>query len=288
MADHDGVEVGTIETLLWRARHALKREFNVLAESKGAFAGALIGVGAIVRKGLLRVAHRAAAFVPTTGAAGAAFRGVVAGAAVTSAAVAAALISPHVVSSAPSTASSPHAVASAAAGTGAVGAGRSLPALGAGAGSRTGANEALPGHASGFGAGTTIGPISANAAAGTAGAGALAGAVGAAIEPLLGQLGQGVQPSAGAAGSPRLGAVAVAGIPAAPSTNPPIGALPPAISATVPRVRNDIGLPTSGGATSGTSGSGGTWITTGPAMATTTLPLLNSIGATVKGVLGQG
>ena len=39
IADHEGVEIGTIETLLWRARQALKREFNVLSESKGALAG---------------------------------------------------------------------------------------------------------------------------------------------------------------------------------------------------------------------------------------------------------
>ena len=36
IADHEGVEIGTIETLLWRARQALKREFAVVSESKEA------------------------------------------------------------------------------------------------------------------------------------------------------------------------------------------------------------------------------------------------------------
>src|ERR1700685_1626987 len=31
IADHEGVEIGTIETLLWRARQAFKREFLVLS-----------------------------------------------------------------------------------------------------------------------------------------------------------------------------------------------------------------------------------------------------------------
>ena len=43
IADHEGVEIGTIETLLWRARQALKREFTVLSESKGMLGGFLAG-----------------------------------------------------------------------------------------------------------------------------------------------------------------------------------------------------------------------------------------------------
>ena len=35
IADHEGVEIGTIETLLWRARQALKREFAAVSESEG-------------------------------------------------------------------------------------------------------------------------------------------------------------------------------------------------------------------------------------------------------------
>ena len=45
IADHEGVEIGTIETLLWRARQALKREFAAVSESKGALAGFLVATG---------------------------------------------------------------------------------------------------------------------------------------------------------------------------------------------------------------------------------------------------
>jgi RNA polymerase sigma-70 factor (ECF subfamily) len=93
MAEHEGVEIGTIETLLWRARQALKREFNVLSESKAALAGFLVGAGALVRRGVLRVAGKAALVPPGGGSGG--LRNALAGAAVTSAAVAAALITPH-------------------------------------------------------------------------------------------------------------------------------------------------------------------------------------------------
>src|ERR1700729_1004303 len=60
IADHEGVEIGTIETLLWRARQALKREFTVLSESKGMLGGFLAGAGALLRRGFLRMAHRSA------------------------------------------------------------------------------------------------------------------------------------------------------------------------------------------------------------------------------------
>ena len=93
IADHEGVEIGTIETLLWRARQALKREFNVLSDSKGAFGGFLVGAGAFIRRGILRTSHRAA--VVQQGGGSNVFRNAVAGVAVTSAAVAAAFIAPH-------------------------------------------------------------------------------------------------------------------------------------------------------------------------------------------------
>ena len=50
IADHEGVEIGTIETLLWRARQALKREFAVVSESKEALAGFLVATGALFRR----------------------------------------------------------------------------------------------------------------------------------------------------------------------------------------------------------------------------------------------
>jgi RNA polymerase sigma-70 factor, ECF subfamily len=94
IADHEGVEIGTIETLLWRARQALKREFNVLAESKGALAGFLAGAGALVRTGWARTAHRGASLA-AGGSGSGSMRNAFAGVAVTSAAVAAAFIAPH-------------------------------------------------------------------------------------------------------------------------------------------------------------------------------------------------
>jgi RNA polymerase sigma-70 factor (ECF subfamily) len=93
IADHEGVEIGTIETLLWRARQALKREFTVLSESKGALAGFLAGTGAVIRRATLRAANKTA-FLQWNGSGG--LRNAVAGVAVTSAAVAAAIITPHV------------------------------------------------------------------------------------------------------------------------------------------------------------------------------------------------
>ena len=60
IADHEGVEIGTIETLLWRARQALKREFAVVSESKEALAGFLIATGALIRRTVFRAAHRGA------------------------------------------------------------------------------------------------------------------------------------------------------------------------------------------------------------------------------------
>jgi RNA polymerase sigma-70 factor, ECF subfamily len=101
IADHEGVEIGTIETLLWRARQALKREFTVLSESKGALAGFLIGTGALIRRGALRVAHRSAVIQGSVGSGSGGLRNALAGVAVTSAAVAAAIVAPHALSSGP-------------------------------------------------------------------------------------------------------------------------------------------------------------------------------------------
>jgi RNA polymerase sigma-70 factor, ECF subfamily len=96
IADHEGVEIGTIETLLWRARQALKREFAVLSESKGALAGFLAGAGALVRRTVFKVAHRSS-MVQTSGTGGG-LRNALTGVAITSVAVAAALITPHALS----------------------------------------------------------------------------------------------------------------------------------------------------------------------------------------------
>jgi RNA polymerase sigma-70 factor, ECF subfamily len=102
IADHEGVEIGTIETLLWRARQALKREFAVVSESKEALAGFLIATGALLKRGFFRAAHRGASVHHQSGSAGEGLRNAVAGVAVTGAAVAAAFIAPHALSSGPS------------------------------------------------------------------------------------------------------------------------------------------------------------------------------------------
>jgi RNA polymerase sigma-70 factor (ECF subfamily) len=106
IADHEGVEIGTIETLLWRARQALKREFAVVSESKEALAGFLIATGALIRRTVFRAAHRGATAHHNTGGGSGAMRNAVAGVAVTGAAVAAAFIAPHALSSGPSGAAS--------------------------------------------------------------------------------------------------------------------------------------------------------------------------------------
>ncbi len=104
IADHEGVELGTIETLLWRARQALKREFAAVSESKEALAGFLIATGALIRRTIFRAAHRSATAHQGSGGGSGAMRNAVAGVAVTGAAVAAALITPHALSSVPSAA----------------------------------------------------------------------------------------------------------------------------------------------------------------------------------------
>ncbi len=103
IADHEGVEIGTIETLLWRARQALKREFAVVSESKEALAGFLVATGALVRRTIFRAAHRGASVhSQSAGATGGGLRNAFAGVAVTGAAVAAAFIAPHALSGPPS------------------------------------------------------------------------------------------------------------------------------------------------------------------------------------------
>ena len=101
IADHEGVEIGTIETLLWRARQALKREFAVVSESKEALAGFLVATGALFRRTLFRVAHRGAGMQHQSGGPGG-LRNAMTGVAVTGAAVAVALIAPHALSHGPS------------------------------------------------------------------------------------------------------------------------------------------------------------------------------------------
>ncbi len=50
IADHEGVGVTTIETLLWRARQALRREYSELSRTKGAIGIALVAISRVLRK----------------------------------------------------------------------------------------------------------------------------------------------------------------------------------------------------------------------------------------------
>jgi RNA polymerase sigma-70 factor, ECF subfamily len=53
IAEEEGVGVSAVETLLWRARNALKREFSLLAGSEGK-AGALVGLAMALPRNALR------------------------------------------------------------------------------------------------------------------------------------------------------------------------------------------------------------------------------------------
>jgi RNA polymerase sigma-70 factor (ECF subfamily) len=104
IADHEGVEIGTIETLLWRARQALKREFAVVSESKEALAGFLIATGALIKRTVFRAARRGASMhSQSNGSTGGGLRNAVSAAAVTGAALAAAFVVPHALSGPSST-----------------------------------------------------------------------------------------------------------------------------------------------------------------------------------------
>lgn len=66
IADHYGVKVGTVETLLFRARQALRREFRLV---DGAGLAAIPVLGALVRVAV-RLRNRLPGWVPTTPTAG--------------------------------------------------------------------------------------------------------------------------------------------------------------------------------------------------------------------------
>ncbi len=113
IADHEGVQIGTIETLLWRARQALKREFAAISDSKEALGGFLVAGVALIRRTIFRFAHHSASVQPGDAGSGV-LRNAVAGAAITGAAVAAAFIAPHALSIGPSGAASAPSAAPAA------------------------------------------------------------------------------------------------------------------------------------------------------------------------------
>ena len=148
IADHEGVGITAVETLLWRARQALKREFASLAGAEGRM-GAWLG-GALSLAGLrrlFRLPARGLHRISSTGAQGAA---VAAGSAVAATAM--------VLGAALSTPAVGHA-----------GAGAVPGALGVGgASSLSGANLPAPADQSGTAAGTTGGSGSGGGTSGLA------------------------------------------------------------------------------------------------------------------------
>jgi RNA polymerase sigma-70 factor (ECF subfamily) len=187
IADHEGVEIGTIETLLWRARQALKREFAAVSDSKGALAGFLVATGSLFRRVLFRVAHRGASMQQQAGGSsgGMGLRNALTGVAVAGAAVAAAFIAPHALKSndnAAGASSAPQASALAA------------PPLALAPGSGSDASFGSPGGVAGAGGSLLNGSAGSANSDGRGGAGALAGAGGA----LGGALGGGLDGNGGA------------------------------------------------------------------------------------------
>jgi len=63
IADREGLRITTVETLIWRARQAFKREFLALSEADGRLAG-FAGLSLIGLRGLLKRFFRVAGSVP--------------------------------------------------------------------------------------------------------------------------------------------------------------------------------------------------------------------------------
>jgi RNA polymerase sigma-70 factor, ECF subfamily len=318
IADHEGVEIGTIETLLWRARQALKREFAVVSDSKGAFAGFLIATGALIRRTVFRVAHRGASVQHGGGGTGT-IRNAVTGVAVTGAAVAAAFIAPHALSTAPSGASPP---ASALAAPPVV-LGSSPSEAGVGAGASIGTP---PVDGAGAGAGAVSASDGSGAAAGSSGSlagGADPSRTAGGAGSLLGGVATGTSPTGGLAGGLGHSAAGTSGAlsSAANGLSQTLGSVANGLSQTLGGATSGLGQTlggatsgvsqTLGGATSGVDGlaqslglgnvlpeTGGTGSSTAappsPASSTTTTTtnpvqgVLGGAGRTVGGLLGAG
>jgi hypothetical protein len=121
IAAHEGVGVGTVESLLWRARQALRREFALLSEGKEALAGFLVAGALFVRRVLHRVAHRGAGLQSQSSNIEG-LRGAVAGVAVAGAAIGVTVVTPLALSSSTANGPSHPPVTRAAAGTSVAGA----------------------------------------------------------------------------------------------------------------------------------------------------------------------
>jgi RNA polymerase sigma-70 factor (ECF subfamily) len=92
IATHEGVEIGTVETLLWRARRALRREFTALSNTKGVLGGFLLG-GAGLFKRLSATWTRRVELARANGM-GLGMRGAAAAAAAVTVAITAAVVTP--------------------------------------------------------------------------------------------------------------------------------------------------------------------------------------------------
>ncbi len=274
IADHEGVEIGTIETLLWRARQALKREFAVVSESKEALAGFLIATGALLRRAFFRVAHRGASVQNQSGGAGEGLRNAMTGMAVTGAAVAAAFIAPHALSGGPSTPpgasgsalAAPQLVFGEPGGAGGGGSGGGSAAAGGGGAPAVGSLAAALGGGGGTGSGSGSGPhdgSSASSGSGGfgAGIGSILGGAGGSGEGLGGGLTQATGGLTQAAGG---------------------------LNNTINGVTNGLGS-TVGGVTSGVGGAvggvvGGVTGGVGGAVGSTVGGVPSGVGSTVGGV----
>ena len=185
IADHEGVEIGTIETLLWRARQALKREFAVVSESKEALAGFLVRAGRCYAGPVPGGASRREVQAAERWRSGEGLRNALAGMAVTGAAVAAAFITPHAFSvdqrTAGTGAARRHRLVFGVPGTGAGARGASGPVATNGSGA-----NGLAAAFGGGGAGRSGGSGSGSSHDGSSGSGSTSGGLGAGVGGLLG------------------------------------------------------------------------------------------------------
>ncbi|HLM97455.1 MAG TPA: RNA polymerase sigma factor [Acidimicrobiales bacterium] len=305
IADHEGVEIGTIETLLWRARQALKREFAVVSESKDALAGFLVATGVLFRRTIFRLAHRGAT-VQHQGNGTGGLRNAVAGVAVTGAAVAAAFIAPHALSGGPSQPV-----------PGSAGSGLAAPAFALGGTARAAAATVAPGATSTAG-GSNLGGSSGSSAAGATGTGSAAGGSAGRSGPLLGGtlpagssggggtgglagglnqaaggLGNTVNGVAGGLGNTVNGVTGGLGNTVNGVTGGVTGSLNNTVNGVTGALNNTVNGLGLGGLLGGTTGAGtstGTGGTGAPAASTTTstTSLLGGLGHTVNSLLGGG
>ena len=307
IADHEGVEIGTIETLLWRARQALKREFAVVSESKEALAGFLIATGALIKRTVFRVAHRSASVHSTgNGGTGGGLRdGLVGAVAFTGAAVAAAFVVPQALSGPSST---PPAGAGSALAAPAITSLGTTVAPGAAASTHPGATSASNGANGGSGSGrsSSTGGSGSTGSGGVRGPLNVVGATGGGSSPLAGGttsgLSNGVSQATSGLGNTVNGVTGglgntVGGVTGGLSNT--VGGVTGGVSNTVNGVTGGLGNTVSGLTNTlgglggllgtGSSGSGSGTPSNTPSTTTTTSPvsgLVGGVGDTVGGLTG--